>query len=85
MCMVSEGWWVSMSLASSTMEIRWPMAGVGYKTTASSIAAWFSCVFGSTEKMSFPFTAQEAFLSRLWGQSRWGVIIPLGLGAARCL
>jgi hypothetical protein len=36
MCTVSEGWWVSISLASSTMEIRWPIAGVGYRTIASS-------------------------------------------------
>ena len=33
--MVSEGWCVSISLPSSTMEIRWPMAGVGYRTIAS--------------------------------------------------
>ena len=33
--MVSEGWCVSISLPSSTMEIKWPMAGVGYRTIAS--------------------------------------------------
>ena len=47
--MVSEGWWVRMSLASSTMEIRWPMAGVGNRTIASSsIAASVFCVGKST-------------------------------------
>lgn len=57
MCTVSEGWWVSISLASSTMEIRWPIAGVGYKTIASSnsIAASASvlcvCVRGSRKKI----------------------------------
>jgi hypothetical protein len=56
MCTVSEGWWVSISLASSTMEIRWPIAGVGYRTIASSsIAASATvlcvCVRGSRKKI----------------------------------
>ena len=33
--MESEGLDVRMSLPSSTMEMRWPMAGVGYRTMAS--------------------------------------------------
>ncbi|GKV31243.1 hypothetical protein SLEP1_g39954 [Rubroshorea leprosula] len=33
-----EGWWVSMSLASSTMETRWPLPCEGYKRIVSSIS-----------------------------------------------
>lgn len=32
-----EGYWVSKSFPSSTMAIRWPMAGDGYRTMASSM------------------------------------------------
>ena len=35
MWMVSKGWYVCISLPSSTMGIKWPMAGVGYRTIAS--------------------------------------------------
>ena len=38
MWMVSEGWWVCISLPSSTMGIRWPAAGVVYRTMASIAA-----------------------------------------------
>ena len=31
------GWCLSISLPSSTMEIRWPLPGEGYRTMASSI------------------------------------------------
>ena len=43
MWMVSEGWCVSISLPSSTMEIKWPTAGIGYRTIAS-MAVWVLCV-----------------------------------------
>lgn len=39
MAMVKElGWWRRMSLPSSTIEIRWPIPGDGYKTIVSITA-----------------------------------------------
>ena len=35
--MESEGWWVSMSLPSSTMETRCPLPNAGYRTMESFI------------------------------------------------
>lgn len=32
MVMENEGWWLSMIFPSSTIDIRWPMPGAGYKT-----------------------------------------------------
>ena len=37
--MESDGLHVSMCLPSSTMEIRWPMAGVGYRTIVDFIVS----------------------------------------------
>uniref|UniRef100_A0A6N2N8Y1 Uncharacterized protein n=1 Tax=Salix viminalis TaxID=40686 RepID=A0A6N2N8Y1_SALVM len=34
-----EGRWVSKSLPSSTIDIKWPIGGDGYRTMASSMAA----------------------------------------------
>jgi hypothetical protein len=35
----SDGWWLRMSLPSSTMEMRWPLPGDGYNTIVS-ICLW---------------------------------------------
>ncbi|KAI6673985.1 hypothetical protein NL676_001891 [Syzygium grande] len=51
MWMEREGRWVRRSLPSSTVEMRWLMAGDGYSTVASFIA-WVVGVAGTTLKLS---------------------------------
>uniref|UniRef100_A0A199UBM5 Uncharacterized protein n=1 Tax=Manihot esculenta TaxID=3983 RepID=A0A199UBM5_MANES len=48
--MEREGWKVRMSLPSSTIDIKWPMAGDGNITTASSIAGLSICSFDETKR-----------------------------------
>ena len=60
MWMVSEGWSVSISLPSSTMEIKWPMAGVGYRTIAF-MAVWVLC----ERESAFAFEIAMAIYKRI--------------------
>ena len=43
-----EGWWLTMSLPSSTMATRWPLKGEGYRTMTSSMFTYR--VLGSSEE-----------------------------------